>query len=91
MALFLAGSRRSATCVSTADSTCAIIRQGVLTEFCNGRPAAGLKIYRAIIGTLAERLQSTSADLAALMGTQVRRQSAIDDIVAAAKAKRGGG
>ncbi len=89
MALFLAGSRRSATCVSTADTTCAIIRQDVLTSFCDARPPAGLKIYRAIIGTLAERLQSTSADLAALMGTQVKRQSTIDDLVAAAKAKRG--
>jgi len=44
-------------------------------QFCTSRPDAGLVIYRAIIRTLAERLQSTSADLAYLMGAQVRQQS----------------
>jgi CRP-like cAMP-binding protein len=88
MALFLSGSKRSATCVSNADTTCVIVREPVLTRFCSERPAAGLKIYRAIIRTLAERLQSTSADLAYLMGAQVKRQAAVDALVSSAKATK---
>jgi CRP-like cAMP-binding protein len=88
MALFLPHSKRSATCVSSEDTTCAIIRSPVLHQYCTDLPAAGLIIYRTIIRTLAERLQSTSADLAYLMGTQVRRQASVDEIVEAAKNKK---
>ncbi|OGQ79102.1 MAG: hypothetical protein A2289_03050 [Deltaproteobacteria bacterium RIFOXYA12_FULL_58_15] len=88
MALFLEGSKRSATCSSSQDTTCAIIRQPILHKFCNDLPEAGLIIYRAIIKTLAERLQATSADLATLMGAQVRQQSTVDQLVAAAKKRR---
>ncbi len=88
MALFLANSKRSATCVSSEDTTCAIIRSPVLHQYCSDLPTAGLIIYRAIIRTLAERLQSTSADLAYLMSAQVRRQAAVDEMVEQAKAKK---
>lgn len=88
MALFLEHSQRSATCSSAADTTCAIIRRSVLDQFCSSVPVAGVTIYRAIISTLAERLQITSADLAVLMAAQVRSQSTIDDMVAAAKNKK---
>jgi CRP-like cAMP-binding protein len=85
MALFLANARRSATCVSSEDTTCAIIRSPVLHRYCNDWPDAGLIVYRAIIRTLAERLQSTSADLAYLMGAQVRDQARVDQVVEATK------
>lgn len=92
MALFMDGARRSATCESTKDTTCAVIRKPVLDQFCTDRPDAGLVIYRAIIRSLAERLQATSADLAFLMSSQVRKQGAVSKIVDAAKRRtRGGG
>ncbi len=81
MALFMEGARRSANCESTEDTTCVVVRKDILDEFCTGRPDAGLTIMRTIIGTLAERLKSTSADLAFLMGAQVKRQSQVDSIV----------
>lgn len=87
MALFMEGSKRSANCESTVDTTCVVVRKDTLDAFCNARPDAGLAIYRVIIKTLAERLQSTSADLAFLMGAQVRRQPQIDSIVKAARAR----
>jgi CRP-like cAMP-binding protein len=85
MALFMNGTKRTANCVSNEDTTCAIIRKPVLDQFCSDLPEAGLTIYRAIIRTLAERLQSTSADLAFLMGVHVRPQSAIDKLVDSAR------
>jgi CRP-like cAMP-binding protein len=90
MALFMDQSRRSATCQATVDTTCVVVRKHVLEQFCDARPDAGLVIYRAIIRTLAERLQNTSADLAYLMSAQVRQQSAVSSIVEKAK-KRGPG
>ena len=87
MALFLDNSKRSASCVSSEDTTCAIIRRSVLHQYCSDLPAAGLTIYRAIIRTLSERLQSTSADLACLMGARVHPQATIDEFVEAAKKK----
>lgn len=85
MALFLDAALRSATCVAAADTTCAVVRKSVLEKFCSDLPDAGLKIYRAIIRTLAERLQSTSADLAVLMSAQVRSQSSVEKMVESAK------
>ena len=90
MALFTEQSRRSATCQATQDTTCVVVRKSVLDQFCSSRPDAGLAIYRAIIRTLAERLQNTSADLAYLMGVHVRQQSTVDGLVEEAK-KRGTG
>jgi len=90
MALFMDQSRRSATCHAIEDSTCVVVRKDVLADFCTSRPDAGLVIYRAIIRTLAERLQSTSADLAFLMGVHVRRQSAVSQLVDAAKGRGSG-
>ncbi|MBI5507651.1 MAG: cyclic nucleotide-binding domain-containing protein [Deltaproteobacteria bacterium] len=87
MALFTEQSRRSATCQATVDSTCVVIRKAVLEQFCTSRPDAGLIIYRAIIRTLAERLQTTSADLAFLMGVHVRQQSAVQELVDGAKSR----
>lgn len=87
MALFSEGAKRTATCTSTSDTTCVIVRKPVLHQYCEDNPLAGLKIYRAIIRTLAERLQNTSADLAFLMGAQVRSQSKISNIVESSKAK----
>ena len=51
------------------------------------RPEIGVKIYRAIIQTLAERLQSTSADLAMLMSAQVRKQADVSKLVEESKKK----
>ena len=81
MALFMDQSKRSATCQATVDTTCVVVRKHVLEQFCNTRSDAGLVIYRAIIRTLAERLQNTSADLAYLMGVHVRHQSTVSAIV----------
>lgn len=85
MALFLDNSRRSATCITSQDTTCAIIRSPILHQYCNNWPDAGLVVYRTIIRTLAERLQSTSADLAYLMGAQVRDQARVTRVVEATK------
>src|SRR5690606_13308863 len=72
MALFTEGLKRTAHCVAGTDTTCVVIRKDVLHQFCDREPKAGLKIYRAIIRALSERLQATSADLAMLMSTQVK-------------------
>jgi len=88
MALFTEGAKRSATCVAAMDTTCAVVRKDVLHYFCESRPQAGIKIYRTIIATLSERLQATSADLAMLMGTQVKSQSTISAIVEQARRKK---
>jgi CRP-like cAMP-binding protein len=89
MALFLQGSRRSASCHAAAPTRCALLNARVLNDFCENRPKAGLRIYRAIISTLSERLQATSADLAVLMtAKRVVRQDDVDKIVAQAMKKR---
>jgi len=88
MALFTEGARRSANCRAAVDTTCAIIRKEVLDFFCTTRPAAGIKIYRTIIRTLADRLQATSADLAMLMGNQVQSQSSVSAIVEKARRRK---
>lgn len=85
MALFMEGALRSANCESTEDTTCVVVRKDILDEFCTGRPDAGLMILRTIIGTLAERLKSTSADLAFLMGAQVQRHTQVERIVETAR------
>jgi CRP-like cAMP-binding protein len=88
MALFTEGARRSASCRAVVDTTCAIVRKEVLDFFCTARPAAGVKIYRTIIRTLSERLQSTSADLAMLMGAQVQSQTDVSAIVEKARRRK---
>lgn len=91
MALFTEGATRSANCIAALDTTCAVIRKEALHRFCEERPETGIKIYRTIIRTLSERLQATSADLAMLMGAQVRQQDAVSKMVEQAKAKKTGG
>jgi CRP-like cAMP-binding protein len=81
MALFSERARRSATCITTLDTTCAIIRKEDLHRFCDQHRGAGIKIYRSIIRVLSERLQATSADLAALMQAQIKSQASISSLV----------
>ena len=88
MALFMEGARRTATCVAAMDTVCAVVRKDVLHRFCEIRPAAGVKIYRTIIATLAERLQATSADLAMLMQSEVKSQRTVDAIVEEARRRK---
>ncbi|MCK5687687.1 cyclic nucleotide-binding domain-containing protein [Myxococcota bacterium] len=88
MALFTEGSLRSATCTSGTETECVVVRKEDLDDFCTRNSAVGIKIYRAIIRTLAERLQITSADLAVLMAAGVKSQSGVSDAVARAKAKK---
>ena len=87
MGLFAEGAKRSANCVAATPTTCAIIDKRALHDFCELRPEIGVKIYRAIIKTLAERLQSTSADLAMLMSAQVRKQADVSKLVEESKKK----
>jgi CRP-like cAMP-binding protein len=88
MAIFTEGAKRTATCETAIDTTFAVIRKDLFEHYCNDNPAAALKIYRAIIRTMAERLQATSADLAALMATQVRAQSDVDAMVERARKRK---
>jgi CRP-like cAMP-binding protein len=88
MGLFTEGSLRTADCIAASPTTCAVLSRATLDEFCDTHPPTGLKVYRAIIKTLAERLQTTSADLAMLMGTHVRSQRDVADIVEKAKQAR---
>ena len=81
MGLFTEGALRSASCVALTQTTCASVDRTALHDFCSQHPEVGIKIYRAIVGTLAQRLQSTSADLAMLMGSQVRSQREVTKIV----------
>ncbi|HET6347260.1 MAG TPA: cyclic nucleotide-binding domain-containing protein [Myxococcota bacterium] len=85
MALFTQASHRTANCVATVTTRCLVVRKEVLDAFCAANPATGLKIYSAIIRTLAERLQATSGDLALLMGAQVQPQARISNLVEEAK------
>ncbi len=77
MALFTQALRRTADCVAADATTCVVIGASVLASYCDSHPASGLKIYRAIIRVLSERLQATSADLAMLMSTHAHPQ---DDV-----------
>ena len=88
MALFMEGSKRSATCITAIDSVCGIIRKEDLDRFCDQYTNAGVKIYREIIKVLALRLRTTSADLATLMGAQVKKQEAVSTLVERAKRLR---
>jgi CRP-like cAMP-binding protein len=88
MALFSEGAKRSANCRAAVDTTCAVVRKEVLDFFCAMRPSAGIKIYRTIIRTLADRLQATSADLAMLMGSQVQTQANVSAIVEKARRRK---
>ncbi len=90
MAIFTEGAKRTATCETAIDTTFAVVRKDVFEQYCDANPQAALKIYRAIIRTMAERLQATSADLAALMAAQVKSQSDIDSIVERARRKKRG-
>ena len=88
MAIFTEGAHRSASCETSLDTTFAVIRKDLFEQYCTANASAALKIYRAIIRTMAERLQATSADLAALMATQVKAQAGVDDIVERARKKK---
>lgn len=90
MALFTEGSKRTASCETAIDTTFAVIRKDVFTHYCDANPTTALKVYRAIIRTMAERLQATSADLAALMAAQVRSQSDVSSMVERARKKKQG-
>jgi len=88
MAIFTEGAKRTATCQATLDTTFAVIRKDVFEQFCQQHSATALKIYRAIIATMSQRLQATSADLAMLMSSQVKKQSDVDSMVERAKKRR---
>jgi len=88
MAIFTEGAKRTATCHTALETTFAVIRKDAFEQHCSANPQAALKIYRAIIRTMAERLQATSADLAALMAAQVKPQTDIDSIVERARKKK---
>jgi CRP-like cAMP-binding protein len=90
MAVFTEGAKRTATCETAIDTVFAVVRKDILEQYCERNPGAALKIYRAIIKTMAERLTATSADLAMLMSTQVKPQTDINSIVERAKKKRAG-
>ena len=79
---------RSANCVAATPTRCAVIGKSALHDFCELHPQIGVKVYRAIIETLAERLQSTSADLAMLMSAQVRSQREITKVVEKVKTQK---
>ena len=88
MGLFAEGALRSANCVAATPTRCAVIDKRALHSFCEQFPHIGVKVYRAIIETLAERLQSTSADLAMLMSAQVRGQREVSQVVQRAKTQK---
>jgi len=88
MGLFSEGATRTADCVAAMDTTCAVISKETLHHFCDNHPTTGLKIYRAIIRALAERLQMTSSDLAMMMAARVKTQADISDMVARARAAK---
>lgn len=88
MGLFAEGALRSANCVAASPTRCAVIDKHALHAFCEQNPGIGVKVYRAIIATLAERLQATSADLAMLMSAQVRSQQDIAQVVKRAKTQK---
>jgi len=88
MGLYSTGLQRTADCVSAVDTTVAIIQKKILMDFCDANPSAGLRIYRAIATTLVERLQATSADLATLMGSQVKKQDDVAAMVERARKKK---
>ena len=87
MGLFNEGTRRTANCIASGETTCAMLDKESLESFCDGRPEIGLKVYRAIVQTLCERLQATSADLAMLMGTRVKSQAEVTNLVEKARGK----
>lgn len=86
MALFSTASKRTADVEAASDTKCAVVNKSFIHDFCNSNPSAGIKIYRAIIEALAQRLEATSADLAMLMHNQVKAQDDVSDMVARAKA-----
>lgn len=88
MAIFTDGAKRTATCATSLDTTFAVIRKDSFEQYCTFNATAAIKIYRAIIRTMAERLQATSADLAALMAAQVQEQAGVDSIVERARKKK---
>ncbi len=88
MAIFTEGAKRTATCQTTLDTTFAVIRKELFEQYCERHSATALKIYRAIISTMAQRLQATSADLAMLMSSQVKKQTDVDSMVERAKKRR---
>ena len=87
MALFSECATRTASCTATSNTTCAVIRKHDLEAFCEREPRAGMKIYKAMVRALSQRLEATSADLATLMKAHIRSQSDISSIVEKAKRK----
>lgn len=88
MAIFVETALRTATCQTTVDTQFAVIRRDVIDRYSQTNPIGAMKIFRAIIRTMADRLAATSADLAMLMGTKVRPQDEVSAMVEAAKRKR---
>lgn len=89
MALFSADGIRSATVEAAEDTRCIVVHKDVIHRFCSDHPNIGIRIYRAIIASLAGRLEATSADLATLMRCQVCSQREIGTLVARAKSRSG--
>lgn len=85
MAVFLEAAERTASCVAAMDTTTLKIDRHTIDSFCEENPAAGVRIYRAIIKALAERLQATSGDLAMMMKAQIMDQSKITGLVGKTK------
>ncbi len=87
MALFSDEGVRSATVDAAEAPRCVVLSKDFVHRFCEEPPDTGIKIYRAIIESLSQRLQATSADLAMLMQSEVKSQGEVANIVERAKAK----
>jgi len=85
MAVFMEAAVRTASCVAAMETITLRLDRATLDSYCEQNPDAGVRVYRAIIKALAERLQATSGDLAMLMKAQVMDQSRIAGVVATKK------
>jgi CRP-like cAMP-binding protein len=90
MGLFVEGSKRTAHCIAATPAVCAVLDKRSLDRYCDQQPVPALKIMRAIVRALSDRLRATSADLAMAMSTRVRPQSEVSSMVEAARKARGG-
>lgn len=85
MAVFMEEAVRTASCVAAMETATLKLDRATIDEFCEKHPHAGVRIYRAIVKALAERLQATSGDLAMLMKAQIMDQSRISNVVSQKK------
>ncbi len=85
MAVFMEAAVRTASCVAAMETITLKLTRATLDSYCEQNPHAGVRVYRAVIKALAERLQATSGDLAMLMKAQIMDQSKIAGVVATKK------